>query len=110
MLPISHLDLRALVTAGQAAVRATEDHGSPQTAAAVTRALCELPLTVMDTAAEHLLRDALRAPAGAEGAQEWTLLADGRARGRRAAPRAGRLRSSRPRPRRSVGSGTACFR
>ncbi|MEU0857463.1 hypothetical protein ABZ352_18770 [Streptomyces griseofuscus] len=76
MLPIVHLDLRALITAGQKAVRATEHRGSPETIATVDRALSDLPVTVMDDQAERLLHDALRALALAEDAEEWALLED----------------------------------
>ena len=76
MLPIVHLDLRTLITAGQQAVRAAEHRGCPQTIAAVSTALCDLPVTVMDDHADRLLHDALRALSLAEDAEEWTLLAD----------------------------------
>lgn len=68
--------LRALITAGQEAVRAAERCGSPQTVAAVDRALCHLPVTELDDLADRLLHDALRALNRAEDAEEWPLLAD----------------------------------
>lgn len=67
--------LRPLITTGQAAVRAAEQHGSPSTVSGVDRALCQLPVTDMDAQAHRILHDALRALAYAEDAEEWQLLA-----------------------------------
>ncbi|PQM20651.1 hypothetical protein Sfr7A_26055 [Streptomyces xinghaiensis] len=66
---------RPLITAGQAAVRAAEQHGSPETVAGLDRALCALPLTDMDDQADRILHQALKAVTHAEDAEEWQLLA-----------------------------------
>jgi hypothetical protein len=72
--PVAPLDLRALITAGRVAVRASEDHASPHTIESVSDALCELPLTVLDARAEQLVHGALDALARARDAREWTML------------------------------------
>jgi hypothetical protein len=68
--------LYPLIVSGQAAVRAAERRGCPQTVAAVDKALCDLPVDVMDDQADRILHAALRALSLAEDAEEWTLVAD----------------------------------
>ncbi|MFD3815209.1 hypothetical protein ACFWRZ_09085 [Streptomyces rubiginosohelvolus] len=69
-------DLHNLITAAQSAVRDAETYGSPDTLRGVDKALCEFPVTDMDTAADRGLHAALRAVGNAEDAEEWTLLTD----------------------------------
>ncbi|MFJ5588293.1 hypothetical protein ACIQCG_00920 [Streptomyces noursei] len=66
--------LRPLITAGQSAVRAAEEHGSPETVRGLDAVLCALPL--VDGRADLIVHEALRAVARAEDAEEWELLAD----------------------------------
>ncbi|RSS95087.1 hypothetical protein EF903_05455 [Streptomyces sp. WAC05292] len=69
--------LYPLITAGQAAVRAAESHGTPEALAAVDKALCELPVNFLDAPAEETLHGALRTLTLVdEDAEEWKLLAD----------------------------------
>ncbi|MGW7090004.1 hypothetical protein ACWGH2_41845 [Streptomyces sp. NPDC054871] len=67
--------LYPLITAGQSAVRAAEQHGSPKTVAGLDKALGDLPVAQMDDQADHALHDALRAVGRAYDAEEWELLA-----------------------------------
>ncbi|MFC8538073.1 hypothetical protein [Streptomyces sp. NPDC057249] len=66
--------MRDLLTAGQAAVRAAEHRGSPETVAGLDKALCALPVLDMDDQASELLHAALKTIALAEDAEEWELL------------------------------------
>ncbi|MGC4950993.1 hypothetical protein ACLQ2N_32980 [Streptomyces sp. DT224] len=66
--------MRRLLTAGQAAVRAAERWGSPETVAGLDKALCALPVLDMDDQASGLLHAALTTIALAEDAEEWELL------------------------------------
>ncbi|MFD4933468.1 hypothetical protein [Streptomyces virginiae] len=76
MTTVDRSTLYPLITAGQAAVRAAENHGTPEALAAVDRALCELPVNLLDTPADETLHGALHAVSLAEDAEEWKLLAD----------------------------------
>ncbi|MGI5143783.1 hypothetical protein [Streptomyces sp. CA-106110] len=69
-------DLRLLITAGQAAVRAAEQHGSRDTLTAVDAALRALPVTDLDENAYQILHLALQATGKAARATEWALLTD----------------------------------
>ncbi|MGZ2361679.1 hypothetical protein LRE75_34230 [Streptomyces sp. 372A] len=66
--------MRALLTAGQDAVRATEHRGSPDTVRALDKALCALPLLDMDDQAHRLLNEALQTISLAEDADTWEYL------------------------------------
>ncbi|MER5482598.1 hypothetical protein ABT024_05190 [Streptomyces sp. NPDC002812] len=72
----SSIKFYPLITAGQAAVRAVEEQGSPDTLAGLDKALCNLPLHAMDEQADRVLYTALEAVSRAQRAEEWDLLHD----------------------------------
>lgn len=66
--------MRELLTAGQAAVRAAEHRGSPDTVRALDKALCALPLLDMDDHGDRILNDALQSISRAEDSDTWKYL------------------------------------
>ncbi|MFJ5142961.1 hypothetical protein [Streptomyces sp. NPDC088707] len=65
-------DARALLTAGQNAVRAVEEYGSPATVRGLDTALCAFPL--IDDQAHRAVTNALRAVSLAKDAETWAVL------------------------------------
>ncbi|MFF0754457.1 hypothetical protein [Streptomyces sp. NPDC004267] len=65
-------EARALLTAGQDAVRAVEQYGSPDTVRGLDVALCAFPL--VDDRVHYAVSDAVRAVSLAEDSETWTHL------------------------------------
>lgn len=66
--------IRGLIRDGQAAVRAAEERGTPETVEGLDKALCAFPVLDMDDKANRILTGALNAVSEARGAEEWTLM------------------------------------
>ncbi|MBV1940812.1 hypothetical protein KUF83_30215 [Streptomyces sp. BV286] len=72
----THDGLRALLIAGQSAVRAVENRSSRRVLSDVDKALCALPLLDMDDQAYNIVQGAIRAVGRAEDSETWALLSE----------------------------------